>query len=215
MWEDNHYCWVVMCKNHWFHLRQNLFFGHKIPLGEADVYTPPPALGSSFMVRCDDCHKEYRYKPSDLLRFEQELPESFSPHPLFQLNFMAGGAHQMAAQDAIETAVGPERRRSQRLLLDVGLVVRGESVEKEAFKEATFTISVSAHGALVVLSAKVALGQTLLLENPQTQSEVEGRVTRFGPPHGGLAQVGVEFAQPAPKFWPVESEPENWKSLAR
>src|SRR5260370_18719689 len=124
-----------MCKNHWFHLRQNLFFGHRIPLGEADVYTPPPALGSSFMVRCDDCHKEYRYKPSDLLRFEQELPESFSPHPLFQLNFMAGGAHQMAAQDAIQTAGGPHRPRTQRLPPDGGLVVRGAALDTEAFKE--------------------------------------------------------------------------------
>src|SRR5258708_38961019 len=113
------------------------------------------------MVRCDECHKEYRYKPSDLLRFEQELPESFSPHPLFQPNFMAD-ANQMARQDAIDTMVGPERRRSQRLLRDVGLVVRGESVEKEAFKEATLTISVNAHGALVGLSEKVAIGQTLL-----------------------------------------------------
>jgi len=26
MWKDNHYCWVVLCKNHWFHARDNLFF---------------------------------------------------------------------------------------------------------------------------------------------------------------------------------------------
>ena len=214
MWEDSHYCWVVMCKNHWFHIRQNLFFGHKIPLGEADPYASPPALASSFSVRCDECHKEYRYKPSDLLRFEQELPVSFVPHPLFQPNFMAG-AGETAAQDAIETVVGPERRRSQRLLLDVSLVVRGESAEKEAFKEQTIAISVSAHGALVVLSARVALGQTLFLQNPETQSEVEGRVTRFGPPRGGQAQVGVEFAEPAPKFWPVESAPVSWRAPVR
>ena len=214
MWEDSRYCWVVMCKNHWFHLRQNLFFGHRIPLGEADAYTPPPNLQDSFTVRCDECHKEYRYKPSEVMRFEQELPASFSPHPLFQSNFMSG-TDQMPLQDAVETVVGPERRRSQRLLLDVGLVVRGESVAKEAFKEETFTISVSAHGALFALSAKVALGQTLFLVNPEPQSEVEGRVTRFGPPRGGLAQVGVEFAQPTPKFWPVESEPANWKAFAR
>jgi hypothetical protein len=109
---------------------------------------------------------------------------------------------------------GQERRRSERLLLDVGLVIRGVSVEKEAFQEETFTISVSAHGALVLLSAKVGLGQTLFLKNLKTLNEMEGRVTRFGAPHGGLAQVGIEFAQPAPKFWPVEPPPESWNSVA-
>src|SRR5260370_11544852 len=202
MWEDNNYCWVVICKNNWFHGRKNLFFKHKIPLAETDAYASPPVLNDKFTVRCDECHKEYLYKSSEVLRHDQELPVSFTPHPLFRLNFMTG-SDEMTVQDAIETVTGPERRRSQRLLLDVGLVVRGESLEKEAFKEETFTISVSAHGALVVLSAKVAIGQTLLLKNPDTQSEVEGRVTRFGPPRGGPGQVGVEFAQPAPNSSPA------------
>jgi hypothetical protein len=39
---DSQYAWVVFCKNHKFHKRQNLFFGHKIPLGEADAFLPPP-----------------------------------------------------------------------------------------------------------------------------------------------------------------------------
>jgi hypothetical protein len=51
VWEDNDYCWVVMCKNNWFHNRGNLFFKHKIPLGETDVYAPPPALKGNFTVR--------------------------------------------------------------------------------------------------------------------------------------------------------------------
>src|ERR1700680_1647764 len=108
------------------------------------------------------------------------------------------------------TAIGAERRRSERLLLDVSLVVRGESMESKPFQEKTFTISVSAHGTLLVLATKVALGHTLILSNPQTQDEVVGRVVRFGIPHGGLAQVGIDFAQPAPEFWPVESLRDSW-----
>ena len=34
MWKDANYCWVVLCKNHWFHVRKNLFFRHKIPLAQ-------------------------------------------------------------------------------------------------------------------------------------------------------------------------------------
>jgi hypothetical protein len=109
--------------------------------------------------------------------------------------------------------IDSERRRSERLLLDVALVVRGESTESQPFQEKTFTISVSAHGALLVLATKVALGQTLLLSNPHSEDEVVGRVVRFGIPYGGLAQVGIDFAQPAPEFWPVESLRDSWGSL--
>jgi len=84
MWVDSHYCWVVLCKNHWYHLRQNLFFGHRIPLAETDPVATRPSLQGRFRVRCDDCRKEYFYEPSDLRKFEQELSDSFTPHPLFR-----------------------------------------------------------------------------------------------------------------------------------
>jgi len=82
MWVDSHYCWVVLCKNHWFDLRQNLFFRHRIPLAETDPVASRPFLDGRFRVRCDDCRKEYFYKPSEVLKYEQELPDSFTPHPL-------------------------------------------------------------------------------------------------------------------------------------
>lgn len=80
---DSQYVWVVLCKNHKFHKHQNLFFEHKIPLGETDAIQPPPDLNGGLNVRCDDCGQEYTYKPKDLLKIELELPESFTPHPLF------------------------------------------------------------------------------------------------------------------------------------
>lgn len=97
---------------------------------------------------------------------------------------------------------GPERRRSKRLAWDVGLIVRMDLPGEENFQERTFTISVSAHGALVLLAAKVEMGQKLFLLNPLTGCEVEGRVVRFGSPHGGLASVVVEFLEPSAQFWP-------------
>jgi hypothetical protein len=105
-----------------------------------------------------------------------------------------------------------DRRRSQRLLLDVPLIVRGESAEHAPFREETFTISVNAHGALLLLSAKVAVGQSLFLTNAETQDEREGRVASFGSPYGGLAQVAVEFRQPAAEFWHVDPPPQSWIS---
>lgn len=34
-----YYCWIVICKNSRYHRRQNLFYGHKILLGETDAYS--------------------------------------------------------------------------------------------------------------------------------------------------------------------------------
>jgi hypothetical protein len=95
----------------------------------------------------------------------------------------------------------PERRRSERVSLALPLIVRGMSLDTKPFQEETFTLSVSAHGALVALTTTVTLGQALFLRNPNTQEEVGAWVTRFGPPRGGLAQVGVELVQADPEFW--------------
>ncbi len=113
-----------------------------------------------------------------------------------------------AASAAVSGSDLAERRRSRRLLLDVPLVIRGESPENKPFREETFTISVSATGALVVLAAAVVLGQRLVLVNLETRAEREGRVARLGSPYGGLAQVAVEFVDPAPEFWAVALPPE-------
>lgn len=84
MWEDANYCWVVLCKNHWFHMRQSFLVRHRIPLAETDAVTPPPRLPQHFTVRCDECRKTYSYKPKDVMRSELEVPVSFTPHPLFR-----------------------------------------------------------------------------------------------------------------------------------
>ena len=102
----------------------------------------------------------------------------------------------------MQTISPMERRRSPRRLLDVPLIVSGETAENQPFSEETFTISVSAHGALVLMATRVALGQTVVLIKPASRQEQEGRVSRMGSPYGGLAQVAVEFAQPVPEFWP-------------
>src|SRR2546429_3471777 len=77
MWVDSNYCWVVVCKNHWFHGRGNFFSVHRIPLGETDAVLPRPDIDKPFLVRCDECGKEYTYTPSDVLKYEMEAPAPF------------------------------------------------------------------------------------------------------------------------------------------
>lgn len=94
-----------------------------------------------------------------------------------------------------------ERRRSERFPLALSLTVRGVSINMRPFQEETFTLSVSAHGALLALNTTVTLGQTLFVTNPQTQDKLGAWVTRFGSPRGHLVPVGIEFAKPDGRFW--------------
>jgi hypothetical protein len=102
-----------------------------------------------------------------------------------------------------------ERRRSERLPLRVTLMVCGQSTGKGSFKEETATLSINSHGALVSLSADVALGQRLLLMNPQTWDEVEARVSRLAALDGERSHVAVEFLHPAPQFWAIGAPPKR------
>jgi serine/threonine protein kinase len=81
-WQDVTYSWVVLCKNYFFHMQQNLFFRHRIPLAYTDPYSPVPEIDGPFEVRCDNCGKTYVYKRRDLRRYEGEVPK-FKTHPLF------------------------------------------------------------------------------------------------------------------------------------
>jgi hypothetical protein len=101
------------------------------------------------------------------------------------------------------------QRRSERVLLDMPVVVRGQSGSR-TFQEETFTVTVSAHGALLMLEANVSLGQKLVVMNPKNWDQREAHVAYKGSVHAGLAQVAVEFSSPSPEFWQMDSPPKNW-----
>jgi hypothetical protein len=101
-------------------------------------------------------------------------------------------------------------RRSERVLLDVPVVIKGNSSDQRPFREETYTVTVSAHGALLMLEAKVALGQNIVVMNPKNWDEREVKVAFVGPDRAGMAQVAVEFAQPAPEFWSLDAPPASW-----
>lgn len=106
---------------------------------------------------------------------------------------------------------GPEanRRRSQRVILNVPITVSGAGTSGN-FSEQTKTIVVNAHGALIMLAAKVTQGQTLDLKSPTNPESQSCKVVYIGPTVQGQTQVGVEFSKPAPHFWHVAFPPENW-----
>jgi hypothetical protein len=59
------------------------------------------------------------------------------------------------------------------------------------------------------LSADVALGQKVVLMNPQTWNETEARVSRLPALHDQWTAVAVEFTQPDTQFWPIGYPPKK------
>ena len=102
------------------------------------------------------------------------------------------------------------RRRSQRVLMQVGIRVRGKDSESKDFEEMTETLAVSAHGALILLNARVISGAIVRLKHNKTEEEQECHVAFLGPVRSGRAEVGVEFTSPRPTFWRVAFPPDDW-----
>jgi len=108
---------------------------------------------------------------------------------------------------------GADKRRSQRLLLSVPVIVRGRNLKNVAFEEETHTLVVNAHGGLVVLRASVEKGQRIMLKHKTTEEEIECTVVFLGPTHAGKAQVGFEFSRPAGHFWHISFPPPDWQPV--
>jgi hypothetical protein len=104
---------------------------------------------------------------------------------------------------AAPAKVVPSPRASTRISLHVPVLVYGWSNNDGSFHEETSTILINASGALVPLTAKVALGATVFLVNKSTQCEQECRVAYLGTDAKGKRRAGVAFVQPLPNFWRV------------
>jgi hypothetical protein len=102
------------------------------------------------------------------------------------------------------------RRRSQRVLMQVGIRVRGKDAQGKDFEEMTETLAVNAHGALILLNVRVVSGAIIHLKHNMTEEEQECHVAFLGPVRSGRAEVGVEFNSPRPTFWRVAFPPEDW-----
>ena len=102
------------------------------------------------------------------------------------------------------------RRRSQRLFLQVPIVVEGQLAGKSEFSEKTHTIVVNAHGALVELTASLEQGQIVVVRNARSNERCECAVKLVTPAEAGKFKTALEFTKPSPDFWHVSFPPEDW-----
>jgi hypothetical protein len=118
----------------------------------------------------------------------------------------------MADQQLTGTKQWLRKRRSQRIELDVPVVVCRPPKEGPQFYERTETLVVNAHGALMILAGMVAPKQRLLMQNIASGEQQECRVVHVEKDLTGPTRVAVEFAQPAPKFWRIAYPPVDWSA---
>jgi hypothetical protein len=102
------------------------------------------------------------------------------------------------------------RRRSQRVLMQVAIRIRGNNAQGTAFEEETETLAINAHGALILLQARLISGNKVHMQHKRTQEEQECKVVFLGPVRSGKSEIGLEFCQPRPSFWRVAFPPEDW-----
>ena len=105
-----------------------------------------------------------------------------------------------------------KRRRSQRLFLQVRVVVEGKLANKSTFSEETHTIVVNAHGALVEMSASLDQGQAVTLLNVRTSEKTECAVKLVTPVEAKKFNAALEFTSPNPGFWRISFPPDDWTS---
>ena len=94
-------------------------------------------------------------------------------------------------------------RRSQRILLQVAVVIRAETPEGKRVQAQGFTSSVNAHGGLLKSPLKVVVDQRITVVNPHTGKEVGCRAVRVERASSELFLVAFEFDRPSPQFWTI------------
>ena len=102
------------------------------------------------------------------------------------------------------------RRRSQRLFLQVRIVVEGTLANKSPFSEETHTIIVNAHGALVEMGTSLEQGQIVTMRNVRTSEKIECTVKLVTRATAGKFSTAFEFTNPNPGFWRISFPPEDW-----
>jgi hypothetical protein len=92
-------------------------------------------------------------------------------------------------------------RSSPRLALRMPVVIYGYAGKGGSFHEDTETIMVNSSGALVILRAKLEVGDTVFLIHKASRAEQEVRVVYVDRYSDNESRIGVAFKSPVPDFW--------------
>ena len=102
------------------------------------------------------------------------------------------------------------QRRSERVLLQVRIVVDTTIEGGRHVRLDAFTLVVNAHGGLLEMSLKVPKGHKLLLTNPNLGTQELCHVVAVRGSDDGHFAIAFEFDNPSPQFWPITFPPHDW-----
>jgi hypothetical protein len=102
------------------------------------------------------------------------------------------------------------RRRSQRVMLQVAVLVIGETPQGHQVRAEASTQVVNAHGGLLNAPFRMAAGQKITIVNPQSGQAATCRIVRVDVPSDGYYPTAFEFDERNPRFWPISFPPADW-----
>jgi hypothetical protein len=104
-----------------------------------------------------------------------------------------------------------DRRRSQRVLIRVGVTLHAPVKGKEESSIKAFTQDVNAQGAMLISPENFAVNAHFEVEHNGTRQRQACHVTRAPRISPEGFYVPVEFDGPSPGFWQVAFPPADWK----
>jgi hypothetical protein len=111
-----------------------------------------------------------------------------------------------------DNAMNEGRRRSQRVMVRVSLVVH-HSLEGKAESIPAYTVSVNVHGAMFCAAINPAADARFEIEHKMTRERKIVRVTRQPQSSAEGFLIPVEFETPSADFWHISFPPSDWKPL--
>jgi hypothetical protein len=96
-----------------------------------------------------------------------------------------------------------KKRRSQRVLLHVPVIVRALNSEGTRVEGLAFTHTINAHGGLLESAFSTKPGQELILVHPHSGKEAKARVVRVQETSDGSYPTAFEFNEFDPHFWHI------------
>jgi hypothetical protein len=110
---------------------------------------------------------------------------------------------------------GSSRRRTQRVKIAIPITVRIPRADASFYEETTETVVVNANGCLARLAVPLEQDQQIRIINSKSNEEQDCAVVWIGKFTEGKTEVGLEFSQPAPRFWRITFPPEDWNPADR
>ncbi len=109
-------------------------------------------------------------------------------------------AHVKRSPNAVRPQTAEERRRAQRVLLRMQILVH---LPGKANPLHGVTHTVSANGAMIILPEGLSQGTKLTIENQKTQKKVEAHVVRPPQLNAEGSLIPIEFLAASPNFWNI------------